>query len=122
MATCQSWRLSSSPHEPLHFPGECAECWTECTSEADGDFPRCRSCYEALASSPVGWVRRLLINEEKVPEYVVMALLDDGNFSVAGTAQWHMDHSLAGSPTPDRPAPTQTPGSDESDDSRGGAW
>jgi hypothetical protein len=90
MSTCQSWKFGESLHDPLHYPGECPTCWVECTNEAEEGHPRCRSCYETLAGSKVGWVRRLLINEENPPDYVVVALVDDGNFSVAGTARWHM--------------------------------
>ncbi len=109
MPECQSWKVGDSPHDELHQPGECSVCWVECHNEVeDPRYKRCRSCYEALASSPVGWVRRLLINEEDPPDYVVAALVDDGNFAVAGTARWHAarrpslspHHRMASSPEP----------------------
>ncbi len=138
MSECQSWRLSDSPHDELHQPGECAVCWVECHNEVeDPRYPRCRSCYESLASSPVGWVRRLLINEENPPDYVVAALVDDGNFAVAGTARWHAARRPSLSPhhRPDPPSVSSTPTGtgatsvvetdeygDESDDDGVGQW
>jgi len=99
---CLSWRPSGHPHEPLHEPGKCHRCWSICRhklhrSEEDRrdgfESPvRCPECVEILMRSPVAWVRLALVSEPDPPQAVIQGLSGDGDFMVAATAQWQMEH------------------------------
>ncbi len=105
---CRSWRLSPNHHSPLCEPGTCFRCWRPCRNvlgdpgspnpggveweDATDGQERCRECAYLLAHHPLAWVRMALISEPRPVPQVISVLSEDGDFTVALTAQWHQHH------------------------------
>lgn len=110
---CHSWRVSDHPHQVLCQPGTCFRCWRPCWNrlgsrcpnpggpewlDATLGRPRCRECAYLLAHHPLAWVRLALVSEGNPPASAVSILSEDGDFTVALTAQWQQRQQSA--PTP----------------------
>jgi len=106
---CQSWRMSDKHHTPLCQPGTCFRCWQPCRnhlgsqshnpnpggqewSDATSGQRRCRECSYLLAHNSLAWVRLALVSEPLPARQVMAVLAEDGDFTVALTATWQLQH------------------------------
>lgn len=55
---------------------------------------RCRECAYLLAHHRLAWVRLTLVSEPVPAGPVIAVLSEDGDFTVALTAQWQRDHVI----------------------------
>ncbi len=89
---CRSWKIAPTAHAPLHYPGECDECWESCRNKVPRDQQygkRCRDCWSAIARAGMidTTIALSLLNERYIPLDVVERLSESDIFVVAQSAQ-----------------------------------
>lgn len=104
---CTSWRFVTVDGHKDHLPGDCPKCWVACGNVlsrdqwADG-VRRCAECADSLVHCPILQVRKALVDEERVAEEILAALITDSYGPVSMKARRLLDERIAeNSPAPE---------------------